>query len=390
MGITQLPLFRRLKRSSVLLVYAGIITYSVPINHINGCYCATGWDSCCYYWKPSWQPKPGAIQAEAGLAAACAGLKSVPCKVSPEDLGRVEAAVPVLHHPGVAHVDTEPCQQPLTTGSSEFKALQNRADLRSPAHILLSSFRSLWLQAAVTPWSRGCSTSQPVLDETPVWHRPLGTATPTFLLGTPQTQRSLRALRAPSKAAGDRSTKAQAAFSQSASSYQKRHLAEHRDWKWQRGVPGGSRRPWTPCLWSCSAHSTLKSALSEPLTHTLIYSCGFSWNRNSETRCTESLVHGVKASIHHASSPSPMNSFCLLLSSVYIHKQYPYDFFHAYLFPQSLTWFPEAIRKLHINIYINRSLFWNGPQLLLNAIWHQPKIKACLAHRTHYWLWKWV
>lgn len=163
----------------------------------------------------------------------------------------------------------------------------------------------------------------------------------------------------PEKLQGTQDTGAQAAVncSQSATSYQKRHLTEHRDWKRQRGVPGGSTRPWTPCLWSRSAHSTLESALSEPLTHTLIYSCGFSRNRNSETRCTESLVHGVKASIHHTSSPSPVNSFCLLLSSVYIHKQYPYDFFHAYLFPQSLTWFPKAIRKLHINIYINRSLF---------------------------------
>lgn len=198
--------------------------------------------------------------------------------------------------------------------------------------------------------------------------------------------------RAPSKAAGDRRHKSTGSFylGQSITSYQNTHLTQHRDWKRQRGVPGGSRRPWTLCLWSCSAHSTLESALSEPLTHTLIYSCGFSRNRNSETRCTESLVHGVKASIHHVSCPSPMNSFCLLLSSVYIHKQYPYDFFHAYLFPQSLTCFPEAIRKLHINIYISRSLFWNSPQLLLNAIWHQPKIKACLAHGTHYRPWKWV
>lgn len=85
---------------------------------------------------------------------------------------------------------------------------------------------------------------------------------------------------------GTQGTGAQAAVncSQSATSYQKRHLTEHRDWKRQRGVPGGSRRPRTPCLWSCSAHSTLESALSEPLTHTLIYSCGFSRNRNSENK----------------------------------------------------------------------------------------------------------
>lgn len=47
--ITRLPLFRRLKRSSVLLVYAGIITSSVPINHINEYYYVTSEEGCCYY-----------------------------------------------------------------------------------------------------------------------------------------------------------------------------------------------------------------------------------------------------------------------------------------------------------------------------------------------------
>lgn len=66
------------------------------------------------------------------LGAVCAGLKSVPCKVSPKDFGRAEAAVPILHHPRVTHVDTEPCHQPFITLSP--------------------------LQAALTPRSRVCST----------------------------------------------------------------------------------------------------------------------------------------------------------------------------------------------------------------------------------------
>lgn len=52
-------------------------------------------------------------------------------------------------------------------------------------------------------------------------------------------------------------------------------------------------------------------------TQSPIYSCGFSRNTNPKTRCTESSVHGIKASIHHVSSVSWLYSFCLLLSSDY-------------------------------------------------------------------------
>lgn len=52
-------------------------------------------------------------------------------------------------------------------------------------------------------------------------------------------------------------------------------------------------------------------------TQSPIYSCGFSRNMNPKTRCTESSVHGIKASIHHVSSVSWLYSFCLLLSSDY-------------------------------------------------------------------------
>lgn len=51
-------------------------------------------------------------------------------------------------------------------------------------------------------------------------------------------------------------------LSQCAINYQNKNFTEHGDLKRQRLVPGGSRRPWTPCLWSHSAHSTLQSALN--------------------------------------------------------------------------------------------------------------------------------
>lgn len=110
----------------------------------------------------------------------------------------------------------------------------------------------------------------------------------------------------------------------------------------------------------CTFHPPVSS---EPLTQNLIYSCGFSRNMNPKTRCTESSVHGIKASIHHVNSASPIYSFCLLLSSAYnlLKNNTLMIFFHAYLFPQSLTWFPEAIKK-----YIYKYLYKHNSILKLS------------------------
>jgi len=133
-------------------------------------------------------------------------------------------------------------------------------------------------------------------------------------------QISAAALRAPSKATGERRHKSTDSIylGQCAINYQNRNLTKHRDLKRQKEAESreAAEDHGHPAC-GLILHIPPSSQLSEPLTQSPIYSCGFSRNMNPKTRCTGSSVHGIKASIRHVSSVSPIYSFCLLLSSDY-------------------------------------------------------------------------
>lgn len=106
-------------------------------------------------------------------------------------------------------------------------------------------------------------------------------------------------------------------------------------------------------MWSYSAHSILQSLCLNHLPRVQFIPVDCQEIRIPKPRRTESSVHCIKASIHHGNSVSPMCSFSLLLSSDYnlLINNTLMIFFHAYLFPQSLTSFPEAIKNTYKNLY---------------------------------------
>ena len=121
-------------------------------------------------------------------------------------------------------------------------------------------------------------------------------------------------------------------------------------------------------------------------------SCGFSRNMNPKTRCTESLVHGIKASIRHVNSVSQIYSCCLLLSSDYnlLLNNTLMIFSMPIYFLSRWLGFLRQSPKNYINIYINTSLLLKRSLTTYKWRWHQPKVKAHLAHGTLYQLWKQV
>lgn len=87
-------------------------------------------------------------------------------------------------------------------------------------------------------------------------------------------------------------------------------------------------------------------------------SCGFSRNMNPKTRCTESLVHGIKASIRHVNSVSQIYSCCLLLSSDYnllLNNTLMIFSMPIYFLSRWLGFLRQSPQN-YINIYINTSL----------------------------------
>lgn len=187
--------------------------------------------------------------------------------------------------------------------------------------------------SALLPRSGGCSTATPCSSQRqpvsfplgtkhPVCHRGRGGPVPTCQLGT------LNAPRSPSRCSqGALQSRWWRKTQRSRQhlpppvciNYPNTNLTEHRDLKRQR-----KEESWETA--EDHGHAVCGLILHIPASSQLwlshlprvqFISCGFSRNMNPKTRCTESLVHGIKASIHHVSSVSPIYSFCLLLSSDY-------------------------------------------------------------------------
>lgn len=223
-------------------------------------------------------------------------LQTVSQKDSGSYTASAQAAVPIsitFPNPRVRQADTESCHQPRATRSC---VLLGAGSAPRPLHIPATHSFLLGMEHLTC-------------------HRRLGREpAPAFLLGTSDTQMNL---------SGCSSGTQQSCQWKKTQKHQQHWPLAHVPWIigaetwlnteiWKgRGKRSPGRRQKI-----MDTLSVVSFCAFQP-TQSPIYSCGFSRNTNPKTRCTESSVHGIKASIHHVSSVSWLYSFCLLLSSDY-------------------------------------------------------------------------
>lgn len=121
-------------------------------------------------------------------------------------------------------------------------------------------------------------------------------------------------------------------------------------------------------------------------------SCGFSRNMNPKTRCTESLVHGIKASIRHVSSVSEIYSFCLLLSSDYnllLNNTLMIFSMPIYFLSRWLGFLRQSPQN-YINIYINTYLLLKRSLTTYKFKMTSTRSQSTFGTRDLYRLWKQV